>query len=384
MIKNGLGEVYWNIDKTDAVFGATDIATGEFNVSPPVWDITKGYIMRIEGPGAAANDINFLRFTGTKIDPTTPIALNAGWNLVPNLRGGQNVDTFDDVNQLNIAIAMGSIADPSIIVKDVYGDIYWPAFGINTIGSMRALQAYYVYVTEDDVLRYPADSFTPKESLKAGSTKLPNEFYKVDFNSDNSAVVVIEANELNGLANGTEIGFFNSRGDLVGATVYTGTNIAATLWGQSSMKEDGEKGLLPGENYTVKAFNPSSGETLVLQDLVYAKGTNVYTHNGINIISGANLSSENELPSEFTLEQNYPNPFNPSTTIRFSLADAANVQLEVFNIAGQKVASIINGTEMAAGVHSVNFDASSLASGVYLYRIQAGSFVATRKMNLLR
>lgn len=384
MMKNGLGEVYWNIDKTDAVFGATDIATGEFNVTPPVWDVTKGYIIRIEGPGAAANDINFLRFTGTKVTPTTPITLNTGWNLVPNLRGGQNVDTFDDVNQLNIASAMGSIADPNIIVKDVYGDIYWPAFGINTIGSMREMHAYYVYVSTPDVLRYPADSFTAKETLKRGETKVANTHFVVDFNSDNSAIVLIEASKLTQLAEGTEVGFFNSRGDLVGATVYTGSNIAATLWGQSSMKEENEKGLLPGEAFTIKAFDPSTNETMVLKDLSFSKGSGVYQHNGIEMISGAQLVNESELPTEFALEQNYPNPFNPSTTIRFSLADAATVQLEVFNIAGQRVASIINGNEMAAGIHAVSFDASSLASGVYLYRIQAGSFVATRKMNLIR
>lgn len=384
MIKNGLGEVYWNIDKTDAVFGATDILTGEFNITTPVWDITKGYIMRIEGPGAAANDINFLRFTGTKLDPSTPIALNTGWNLVPNLRGGQNVDTFADVNQLNIAQAMGSIADPNIIVKDVYGDIYWPAFGINTIGSMREMHAYYVYVSDNDVLRYPADNFVAKESLKRGDTKVVNTHFVVDFNSDNSAIVLIEEAELSALSTGSEIGFFNSRGDLVGATVYNGSNIAATIWGESSLKEEGEKGLKPGENFVVKAFNPTTNETTLLQNLRFAKGSSSYQHNGIAMVSGAELVNESTLPTAFTLEQNYPNPFNPSTNIRFSLADAANVQLEVFNIAGQKVATLVNGTEMAAGIHSVNFDASGLASGVYLYRIQAGSFVATRKMNLLR
>jgi len=340
--------------------------------------------MRIEGPGAVANDINFLRFTGTKINPTTPIALTTGWNLVPNLRGGQNVDTFADVNQLNIATAMGSIADPNIIVKDVYGDIYWPAFGINTISSMREMQAYYVYVSSPDILRYPADNFVAKESLKRSDTKVANTHFVVDFNSDNSAIVLIEATELTGLSNGSEIGFFNSNDQLVGATVYTGGNIAATLWGQSSMKAEDEKGLKPGETYSVKAFDPNSGETVVLQNLRYAKGSNVYEHNAIGMVSGADLVNESDLPTEFTLEQNYPNPFNPSTNIRFSLANAANVQLEVFNIAGQRVASIINGTEMASGMHSVSFDASSLASGVYLYRIQAGSFVATRKMNLIR
>ena len=93
---------------------------------------------------------------------------------------------------------------------------------------------------------------------------------------------------------------------------------------------------------------------------------------------------ENEtIPSEFKLDQNYPNPFNPSTTIRFNLPEDVNVKLIVFNSLGEQVSQLING-QMEAGTHSIKFDANSLPSGIYFYRIEAGSFNAIRKMILLK
>lgn len=88
-------------------------------------------------------------------------------------------------------------------------------------------------------------------------------------------------------------------------------------------------------------------------------------------------------PKEFKLEQNYPNPFNPTTTIQFAVPSVSDVKLEVFNILGQKVSTLIN-RRMEAGLHTVNFNATNLSSGVYFYRMQSGSFVQTKKMMLIK
>jgi len=94
------------------------------------------------------------------------------------------------------------------------------------------------------------------------------------------------------------------------------------------------------------------------------------------------------LPIKFDLLQNYPNPFNPSTKISYSLANAAQVSLKVYNMLGEEVATLVNGNQ-EAGRYTVQFSASdgnnsTLASGVYLYRLNAGSFVSTKKLVLLK
>jgi hypothetical protein len=104
-------------------------------------------------------------------------------------------------------------------------------------------------------------------------------------------------------------------------------------------------------------------------------------------ISGSVTSVNNEtgvkLPTSYELKQNYPNPFNPTTEIAFSLANKEEVSLVVYNLIGQQIAVLVNGS-MNPGSHIVKFNAANMASGVYLYRLTAGNFVSIKKMILLK
>lgn len=90
-----------------------------------------------------------------------------------------------------------------------------------------------------------------------------------------------------------------------------------------------------------------------------------------------------ETVKEYGLQQNYPNPFNPTTTIKFAIPEKSNVRLEVYNILGQKVETLVD-RELSQGYHEVDFNASRLASGVYFYTIQAGDYVNVKKMMLIK
>lgn len=89
-------------------------------------------------------------------------------------------------------------------------------------------------------------------------------------------------------------------------------------------------------------------------------------------------------PYTFELAQNYPNPFNPATTINFTLAKMSKVNLTVYNVLGQKVATLYNNNIMEAGHHTAQFNAARFASGVYFYRLEAGNFTSVKKMMLLK
>jgi hypothetical protein len=90
------------------------------------------------------------------------------------------------------------------------------------------------------------------------------------------------------------------------------------------------------------------------------------------------------VPQNFTLHQNYPNPFNPTTKIQYDLTEAGRVSLSVFNVLGQEAARLIDSETMTAGVHVTEFDASSLSSGVYIYKLSVDGVSATRKMVLMK
>lgn len=89
------------------------------------------------------------------------------------------------------------------------------------------------------------------------------------------------------------------------------------------------------------------------------------------------------VPTEYGLKQNYPNPFNPTTNINFSIPEQQLVQLKVYNVIGQEVATLVNDV-MNQGNYSVTFDAASLSSGVYFYRLETGNFTEVKKMTLAK
>ena len=99
--------------------------------------------------------------------------------------------------------------------------------------------------------------------------------------------------------------------------------------------------------------------------------------------AGTASAKTGETPVTLALEQNYPNPFNPSTTIRYSLPATMNVRLEVFNMLGRRVATLVNG-EVAAGTHEARFDARQLSSGAYVYRLTAGAHTLSKRMYLVK
>lgn len=117
----------------------------------------------------------------------------------------------------------------------------------------------------------------------------------------------------------------------------------------------------------------------------------------VSILGNAKLNDElsssltakvREIPSEFALSQNYPNPFNPTTSIKFQVAQDAKVSLVVYDMLGQRVRTLVDGIQ-EAGFYTVRWDGSNdfgskVASGIYIYRLQAGSFVSTMKMNLMK
>jgi hypothetical protein len=118
----------------------------------------------------------------------------------------------------------------------------------------------------------------------------------------------------------------------------------------------------------------------VANGFVYDVSDDVFT---IEIVSGIEGNPENGLPTEFNLVQNYPNPFNPNTRISYAVPEISPVTIKVYDLTGQEVAVLVNEVK-EAGTYELNFDASNLASGVYIYRMIAGDFSSVKKMSVLK
>ena len=146
------------------------------------------------------------------------------------------------------------------------------------------------------------------------------------------------------------------------------------------------------QNWESIGFVTGNGTTTEIQkysftDKILSEGKYQYRLKQIDYDGSFEYSNTIEVeistPIKFSLEQNFPNPFNPSTSLKYSVGKHAKVNLKIFDILGNEITTLVN-EEKAPGFYSVEFDAHSLASGIYFYRIQAGNFIETKKMILLK
>lgn len=168
---------------------------------------------------------------------------------------------------------------------------------------------------------------------------------------------------------------FTKDGQGVGAGVFT-ASAAQSTYREFVANIGYVTGVDPDTAYIIVQISNTAGfanvgSVFTLDDLAYGAASADVKVDG----SG--------LPENFLLHQNYPNPFNPTTTIRYELPKASYVRLEIFNMLGQQVATLVDG-ERQAGVYAAEFNALNLSSGTYFYKLQAGGFADVKRLMLLK
>lgn len=320
----------------------------------------RGYWFRMD-------DDATLTICGNIIPREEHIVIHRGWNLV-SYWPETALPTTGALSSIitNVAFAYGF--DNGIEVWTPGGDPF------NTLNQLGPSLGYWIKSYNPDILAYPGFSgastsrgyaalATSHETGPSVSRKWLSLFGKE---------ITLDGREL---LTGSVIEAVTVDGEVCGLGVYDeGVLRFVPVYGYDPLDPETE-GL------------PDEGETLALR----INGRDVFeeitwTSHGARVQLAA-LSSvgaaSNDLPQRYELAQNYPNPFNPSTEISFDLAGASTVKLEVYNVMGQKVATLID-DYYEAGHHTAVWDASGVASGLYLYRLQADDFVETRKMLLLK
>ncbi len=185
-------------------------------------------------------------------------------------------------------------------------------------------------------------------------------------------------------------GCHTSQTGIVTATVLSNNQVQITVSGTTS----NVAGELVNSSGTVVAVNNSTSSNPFI---LTAPSAGTYTVNAgyknpsknwgttsaVITVTGVDEELIGLKPENFALYSNYPNPFNPSTKIRYAISQSAFTTLKVYSVLGQEVATLIN-EEKSPGVYEVNFNGLNLTSGTYIYKLQAGKFVETKKMILLK
>jgi hypothetical protein len=137
----------------------------------------------------------------------------------------------------------------------------------------------------------------------------------------------------------------------------------------------------PSTAGTITLF--ANGNSVNLNGSTSGDQWNFAPNKTVTVKTATAVEGSSTLPQTFTLSQNYPNPFNPSTTIKFALPEAAQVKVEVYNVLGARVATLVDEVR-PAGYHLVRFEPANLPTGMYVYRLAAAKFVATRPMMFVK
>ena len=345
IVKDENGSVYW------PEFGLNNIG----DISDAA-----GYQAKL-----SANQI--LEVTGQMLDPNMSFNLEEGWGII----GYVKQEPSDAVEM------MTPVVDDLIIMKDENGSVYWPEFGLNNIGDMQAGEGYQVKMIQDAMFAYTSGSgrFGYTEDLKTIHFDAPQ-------NTGSNMTIGLPTSAWNVMpAIGDEIAAYDESGRLIGSTIFSGDNIALTVWGDD-LTTTAKDGLAIGEKVTFKLWSSDMNTESTLAVTKWDAGSDAYSVDGISIASNI-VISESASANSYKLYQNVPNPFNGTTTVKFYVPENSEVTIGVYNMLGEFVAEVTNDI-YNAGKHEVEFNSNDLGQGTYFVRMSTDSFTATKNMNIVK
>jgi autotransporter-associated beta strand protein len=310
-----------------------------------------GLQIQTDGDGPDPGNTTVTRVTGTAISAGGGSSIERYFDIIPTVNTGLNAtfvfhysdDELNGITEANLTL-----------FKSTDGGTNWTNEG----GSVNT--------TNNTVTLTGVDSFS-RWTLGDSNSPLPVELISFTAAPTDAGV------ELNWQTS-TEVnnyGFDVER-----------ENAGMDEWKSVGFVEGNGNSSAP-KSYSYVDTNAPAGDLQYRLKQIDTDGSFEY-YSTIAEVSNSITSVEGDvIPTEYSLNQNYPNPFNPSTTISFSLPEAGLVDLRVFNSLGQEVAMLANNI-FAAGIHTANFNASNLSTGLYYYRIISNEFVSTKKMMLIK
>ena len=356
LVKNNSGQIYWPFYSVNTI---GSVATGQ------AYQVYTDTLDTIAVPGMPCNVA------------TTPISLGAGWNMFAYL----------PQSSMNITTALAGITSQITIVKDNSGNVYWPEYSINNIGSMNPGQGYMSYMNQAATLTYPGGSLPKKSVITEKAIALPlAKHYAFSRNTGANATVLATGVLLNGrpVPDGSEVAAFNVKGNLVGSGVVLNGVTAFSVWGkdpQTKVKD----GLAEGEDMILKLWDGAKQYPLEFSG-TGSKSLAKMTYNGNAIFLGRLSVPSSYFIKQFALHGTCSG-LNGQIKIMFDVPydnkSTHNVAINLFDVSGRLVRRIASG-EYSAGQFTVTWNASTAGAGMYIVQLKAESFDAKVRLMIVR
>ncbi len=331
----------------------------------PYWDLTQGYLVNID---EAIRTIWY----GEPIAPDADIPLDDGWNFAAYYPGYELDASAPDFYVLS------SVIDNVVIAKDGDGRFLSTEFNFSNMPPWCESQGYQVRVDADVVLNYPLQREELASNPLPSKAERQNHWEESKPTGQNMSLLVT-LNSIPGIhpAIGDQVAAFNSKDGLVGVgTVDASGRCGLAVWGDNDLT-DAVDGLIKSESFTLKLWSSILNTEVDLEPDVSGL---VYETDGFAIISATILPT---IPDQYFLSQNYPNPFNSVTRIGYQLPVSSDLSIRVFDMSGREVATLVEGTQ-PAGFHSFNWDANTVAAGLYFVKMKSVEFSSVRKVVLIK
>ncbi|WP_372906613.1 T9SS type A sorting domain-containing protein [Rhodohalobacter sp.] len=355
------------------------LTTDEFNEPVAPGEAWEGMLVTFENV-QMISDEGFGEVLFATIDTETE-EMHEGTSVINwDTRGGSPIGETGFPQDFNRHVILGSIVDKvsglvtstfgitKVIpreLEDIVGENYTIPRPLFNLSSPN--EGVEIGVVEESEIVASWQSLNPRDFDSNAVT-----FEWVLFDTDSTELATLSSDN-DGVSAEITIDFETADGLLADLGIDEGESVEV-LW--SVRASDGENEILKSNflDGTGAGTSREMGESFFEP-----------SYNSLILTRGEPTSGEefSDLPRSFDLKQNFPNPFNPTTQINYAVPENAQVKIEVYNVIGRRVATLVD-REMAPGNYTVNFDASSLSSGMYFYRLQAGSTLLTKKMTLIK
>jgi len=297
-----------------------------------------------------------LSIIGIPVEPDLPIELDVGWQLI----------SYYPRVEVDAVVAFSGIAEVLEIAKDGSGRFYSPEFGFSNMGDLREGSGYMVKTVEAIELVYVVEEELARQSFPyLQPSLLPNHP-----NTGENMSLLVHSRDSEG-----EVGVY-SNGHLVGSGIIQDGKCGIAVWGDDHTTSEID-GAIKGEELEVSLHNVSEMVPVKIETIF---GEDKYSTDGFSVLRIQDVKAS---PGQFGIVDAYPNPFNNRSSIKYNLKESSEIDLALFDLTGRRVLDLVSGRKKI-GQYSITIEGSSLSSGMYIVRLQAGEQISKRKVTLVK